>query len=152
MMPNQPDAEEKRWCSDLRRQVTDYMARTGVHHGEIGEVPAWAVFPYISIWAVESGEVPGNVGWWVICGDCPTDYVTCTGDRTPRAAVEAFAERWEKAATAMINGGLHPDFVVGNPASARELAPMSAARAEFLRAVALDDGVWNQKTSGAWEI
>jgi hypothetical protein len=42
----------------------------------------------------------------------------------------------------MINGGQHPDFVVGNPAGARELAPMLAARAEFLRVVALDDGVW----------
>jgi hypothetical protein len=38
------------------------MARTEVHHGEIGEVPALAVFPHISIWAIESGKVPGNVG------------------------------------------------------------------------------------------
>jgi hypothetical protein len=137
------DAEEERWCSDLRRQVTDYMAHTGVHHGEIGEVPAWDVFPHISIWAVEGGKAPGNVGWWVICGDCPTDYVVCTGDRTPRGAVESFAERWGKAAVAMMNGEQYPDFVVGNPADARELAPMLAARAEVLRLAALDDSVWN---------
>jgi hypothetical protein len=137
------DAEDELWCSALRRQVKDYMARTGVHHGEIGEVPAWAVFPHISIWAVESGKASGKVGWWVICGDCPTDYITCTGDRTPRAAVEAFAERWGKAAAAMMNGEQHPDFVVGNPGDARELAPMLAARAEVLRLAALDDSDWD---------
>jgi hypothetical protein len=142
-MPNKADAEEERWCSDLRRLVTDYMARTGVHHGEIGEVPAWAVFTHISIWAVESGKAPNKVGWWVICGDCPTDYVTCTGDRTPRAAVEAFAERWGKAAVAMMNGEQNTDFVVGNLDDARELAPILAARAEALRLAALDDSVWD---------
>jgi hypothetical protein len=98
------DVGQALWCSALRRQATEYMARTGVHHGEIGEVSAWAVFPHIS---------------------------------------EAIAERWGKVAVAMMNGEQHPDFVVGNPAEARELAPMLAARAEVLRLAALDDSVWD---------
>jgi hypothetical protein len=118
------------------------MARTGATHGEIGEVPAWAVFRHISIWAVERGKAPGKVGWWVICGDCPTDYVECTGDRTPRAAGEEFAEQWRSSAAAMMNDEQHPDFVVGSPASARELAPILAARAEVLLSAALDDSAW----------
>jgi hypothetical protein len=119
------------------------MMSTGVHHGDIGEVPAWVLFPHISLWAVESGKAPGWVGWWVICGDCPTDYVGCTGDRTPRSAIGDFAKRWRIIAATLLRSESHPDFGVGNPDNARELAPILSARAKFLEGIAADDGVWD---------
>jgi hypothetical protein len=134
--------EEALWNSSMRRQVTEYIARQGISHGQIGDEPAWSVFPCVSIWAVESGSSPGWVGWWVICGDCPTDYATCTGDRTPRAAVEEFSSRWRAASAAMLRGERLPDFSVGNSENAGELAPLLASRAQMLAEWALDDTLW----------
>jgi hypothetical protein len=130
------------WNSALRVRVKEYLARQGVSHGQVGDVPAWSVFPYVSIWAIESGSSPGWVGWWVICGDCPTDYVTCTGDRTPRAAVEHFSASWRAASAAMLKGERLPDFSVGNSANAGELAPLLESRAQLLAEWALDDRLW----------
>src|SRR5688572_31851449 len=67
---------EKQWCETARSQVARYLETQSVSHGQIGEWPAWHVAPYVSIWAVESQARPGWVGWWVICGDLPTDYVS----------------------------------------------------------------------------
>src|SRR5712672_2584609 len=91
------DAEEGRWCAARRLHVLDYLQSALVAHGRVGEDPAWYLCPYVSLWAVESMKAPGWVGWWVIAGDCPTDIVTCDGDRTPRSALRDFASRWREA-------------------------------------------------------
>jgi hypothetical protein len=51
---------EALWNSTMRQQVREYIARQGISHGQIGEVPAWSIFPCISIWAIESGISPGG--------------------------------------------------------------------------------------------
>ena len=131
------------WIEQCRRQIRGYLAAQSVQHGSIGEVPAWSVYPYVSIWAIESGSAPGRVGWWVIVGDCPTDYVTCTGDRTPRSAVEQFAARWLQGAAAMLRGEEPPEWTVGNAGNALELAPLLASRAELLEEWGRDDALWS---------
>jgi hypothetical protein len=140
--PAQESDEEALWNSGMRMQVKQYLARQQISYEEVGEVPAWSVFPCVSIWAIESGSSPGRVGWWVICGDCPTDYVTCTGDRTPRAAVEELSSRWRAASIAMLKGERLPDFSVGNPENEGEMAPLLATRAQLLAEWALDDSLW----------
>jgi hypothetical protein len=67
---DQVSDEEARWNSSMQRQVTEYVALQSISHGQIGEAPAWSIFPCVSIWAIESGNSPVWVGWWVICGDC----------------------------------------------------------------------------------
>jgi hypothetical protein len=67
-------AFEKRWCDERRIIVADYLDSQRVDHGRIGDEPAWCVAPFASIWAIESVERPEWIGWWVICGDFPTDY------------------------------------------------------------------------------
>jgi hypothetical protein len=140
----QESEEEALWNSSMRRRVTEYIVRQGIVHGQIGDAPAWSVFPCVSIWAIESGNSRGWVGWWVICGDCPTDYAACTGDRTPRAAVEEFSSRWRAASAAMLKGERLPEFSVGNAGNAGELAPLLTSRAELLAEWALDDSLWER--------
>jgi len=135
--------EEEDWHAAMRERVAEYLQRNGIAHGAIGEMPAWEVFPVVSVWAIESGRAPGWVGWWVIAGDCPTDYVSCTGDRTPRSAIEQISARWRDVAKALGRGAQHPDFSVGNPENASELGPLLAARSEILRQYAIDDNAWN---------
>jgi hypothetical protein len=130
------------WIAECRQRISVYLAAQGVKHGAIGEAPAWAVYPYVAIWAIKSWKAPGWVGWWVICGDCPTDFTTCTGDRTPRSAVEEFAARWREGAAAMMRGDQIPDWSVGNSENALELAPLLASRAELLAEWGRDDGLW----------
>jgi uncharacterized protein DUF4826 len=126
----------------MRMHVKEYIAWQGISHGQVGEVPGWSIFPCISIWAIESGSSPGCVGWWVICGDCPTDYATCTGDRTPRAAVEEFSSRWRAASAAMLKGERLPGFSVGNSENAGKWGPLLVSRAQMLAEWALDDSLW----------
>ena len=71
-----------------------YLAREQLEHGQVGEVPAWFVEPYVSVWAVESLRAPGWVGWWVICGDLPTDVMSANEIKHPRDAVRAFSRSW----------------------------------------------------------
>ena len=77
-----PVVEEK-WCSERREQVAQYLLRENVTYGQIGEWPAWHVAPFVSIWAIESAASNNRLGWWVICGDLPTDYVSAAELKSP---------------------------------------------------------------------
>jgi hypothetical protein len=134
--------EENLWNSAMRLRVTEYLSRLTISHGQIGDAPAWAVLPCVSIGAIESGTAPGWVGWWVICGDCPTDYTTCTGDRTPRAAIEHFSLSWRAASVAMLKGERLPNFTIGNSENVGQLAPLLQSRAQLLAEWALNDAYW----------
>jgi hypothetical protein len=54
-------AEPEEWIAECREQIAFYLATQGVQHGAIGEVPAWSLYPYVAIWAIESGTAPGWV-------------------------------------------------------------------------------------------
>jgi Domain of unknown function (DUF4826) len=135
-------AVEEQWCADRRQQVTEYLAREGLKHGEVGSWPAWHVAPYISLWAVESLLAPGNVGWWAICGDLPTDYLSASTPRHPRKALREFANTWKEVAASMLKGVPHPDIRIGPPQSQSELAELLGNRSEVLLRFADDDSFW----------
>jgi len=141
-MTERPPSEEERWCEERRSEVAEYLRREGVRHGRIGEWPAWHVVPYVSIWAIESVVAPESVGWWAICGDGPTDYMTAGRVRHPREALRAFADRWAEMASYMRRGEPHPTMELGSPRTWPELGPLLEKRAELLKASADDDSVW----------
>ena len=145
-MPDYDDPEtEARWCAERRAEVEDYLNREGVERGEIGEWPAWHVAPYVSIWAIESRKQPGWVGWWVIAGDLPTDYISAdTVERHPRAALRAIAERWLEHAELMARGEADPALRIGPPEEWPSLAPLLKSRATLLLEWANDDSVWQE--------
>ncbi len=82
-------AIEEQWCQERRAQVEAYLQHQRVEHGRVGEWPAWHVAPHVSLWAIESKVRPDWVGWWAICGDLPTDYVSAANIKHPREAVRA---------------------------------------------------------------
>ena len=133
------------WCAERRVQVAEYLSRTGVVRGRIAEVPAWFIFPHVSLWAIESVRTPGYIGWWVICGDCPTDYVACSGDRTPRSAIREISQRWADAGAKMKRGEAPDGFAAGDSASTQELRPLLATRAAILNAWANDPSLWVER-------
>jgi len=138
-----PQAEE-RWCSERRTEVARYLAQENVAHGQIGEWPAWHLAPYVSVWAIESRSDPGWVGWWVICGDLPTDYVSAATIKHPRDALLSFVTRWRAAADHMARGETPPDFTIGPRSEWPRLTPMLASRAESLQDMVADTGLWGE--------
>ncbi|MCZ8137770.1 MAG: DUF4826 family protein [Armatimonadota bacterium] len=136
------EAEEEQWCDERRAEVVEYLARTAIAHRQIGEWPAWHLPPYVSLWAIESGENPGWVGWWVICGDLPTDYVSAQTIKHPREAMRALADRWAPAAERMARSEAPEDFSLGQPEDWPTLAPLLASRAALLQDFAADDAMW----------
>lgn len=127
-----PSNEEIQWCADQRVQVVSYMADTGADHGDIGEWPAWHIEPLVSVWAIESRQKPGWVGWWAICGDLPTDYVGSSGLPDPRSAVRAIATNWLEVSRVMATGDGHPTMQLCDPSEWPEVAPLLQSRAETL--------------------
>jgi hypothetical protein len=136
-----PDVEEQ-WCAERRGDVVDYLDAEGVAHGRVGEGPAWHVAPYVSVWAIESKERPDSVGWWVICGDLPTDYVSADEITHPREAIRTFGTRWREQAQFMATGERPDDIYIGGPEDWPSLAPLLEARATLLLTFADDDSIW----------
>jgi len=94
---------------------------------------------------VESLKAPGSVGWWVICGDLPTDYCSSSPYRTARWAVRAIAESWQAAVA-----NLRPwDETIADSGLPVSLAPLLSSRAELLLEWAEDPDIWDGTGSRA---
>ncbi|WP_157785638.1 DUF4826 family protein [Sinorhizobium fredii] len=144
MVPNDSDADEVVWCASQRAVVLDYLKREGLAHGEVGDWPAWHVWPYVAVWAVESLKSPGRVGWWAISGDLPTDYTPCGPAPHPREGVKDIAERWRDGAYRWGKGESAEGWVIGSPDEQKELAPLLAARANLLLSWVADPRLWEE--------
>lgn len=135
--------EEDNWIEAQREQVEDYLHVEGVDHLGVGEYPAFHVHPYLALWAVQSKKSPGWVGWWVISGDLPTDYVSSSDGRHPRKVLHAFARRWRELSGFMLRGESHPACSIGTPEEWPELGNLLRRRAEILEKYADDDELWS---------
>jgi hypothetical protein len=148
-MPN-PDYDdtkvEEQWCFEQRKYVAGYLRTQKVRHGRIGEWPAWHIAPYVSIWAIESRIRPETMGWWVICGDLPTDYISSaevSPPQHPRKAMRVFAQDWLELVKAWKDGREIENTRIGDPSSRVELQPLLEARAKLLLKWANDDSLWH---------
>ena len=134
---------EEQWCAAQREDVRSYLVGQGLVSPIVGDWPAWHVAPIVAVWAVESQQQPGWVGWWAISGDLPTDYVTCGEERSPRQALYDIGRRWSDAAELWAIGKRCEAMSLGSEAKEKELAPLLATRAELLLDFASNDGIWN---------
>src|SRR5262249_36856130 len=146
---NKPDYEnpafEKRWCNDQRANVARYLRSQKVKHGRIGEWPAWHVAPYVSVCAIERLAQPVWIGWWVISGDLPTDYISAADVKPPqhpRKAIRVIAKRWLKMVEAWKKGRDYKDTGITGSQSKKELGPLLKSRAKMLIKCAEDDSTW----------
>lgn len=133
---------EKQWCVEQRANVCRYLDAESVEYGRIGKWPAWHVAPYVSVWAIESKTSRGWIGWWVISGDLPTDYVSATEIKHPRKAVQAIADRWRDYCASVQDGKLKTDYTVEGVEGSREHLSMLEARASTLLRWVEDDSLW----------
>ncbi|HEY5741179.1 MAG TPA: DUF4826 family protein [Terrimicrobiaceae bacterium] len=135
-------AIEERWCGERRAQVVEYLQRQGVTHGGVGQWRAWHIAPYVSIWAIESAARPEWVGWRVVCGDFPTDYISADKSKHPREAMSAIAKRWLEVSACMKRGETHPTIRVGRAEDQVELTPLLEKPGAVLLRWSNDDSLW----------
>ncbi len=138
------DPGENAWISEQRQIAEEYLRRQGVDHLGVGEYPAFHIHPYVALWAVQSKQAPGFVGWWAVSGDQPTDYISSHEARNPREAVRAFSRRWHDASECMIQGEEHPECSFGPPDRRHELGDLLSRRARILHEYADLDGMWHE--------
>lgn len=138
------DQDEERWCAEQRANVLAYLAGERCPSASVGDWPAWHVVPILSVWAVESVERPGWVGWWAVSGDFPTDYTECRSERHPRQGLRDIGLRWQNAAQKWLNGEKVDGWQLGDSKRYAELAPLLGARAEMFLEIAEDDENWDE--------
>ena len=147
--PNYDDPlVEEQWCQRQRDIVTNYLRSQKVEHGRVGEWPAWHVVPYVSIWAIESLARPGGIGWWVICGDLPTDYISSADVKPPqhpRKAMRVFARNWLEVVKAWKDGREVENTRMGDPSSHDEMGPLLESTAKLLIEWTDDDSLWEEE-------
>ncbi|NMN87827.1 MULTISPECIES: DUF4826 family protein [unclassified Novosphingobium] len=143
MTDDMSDEDEDRWCAEQRANVIAYLAGEKCASTSVGEWPAWYMPPLLSVWAVESAERPGSVGWWAISGDFPTDYTECRGERHPRQGLRDIGRRWQIAAEQWLKGETAQSWRLGDGKRHAELAPLLAARAKMFLEIAEDDAIWD---------
>jgi hypothetical protein len=140
-------AVNDRWCEEQRGIVLNSLRWQKVKHGRVGARPAWHVAPYVSIWAIESVDRPEWIGWWAICGDLPTDYISSADvepPQHPRKAMRVIGQRWLEMVAAWKDGRNFDDAWIAGSSSHDELVPLLEARASLLMKWADDDAVWEE--------
>lgn len=144
--PDYDDPEvEMQWCADRRDEVGRYFAAEGVNHGQVGECPVWHVAPHVSVWAVKSRLEPGWVGWWVVCGDLPTDYVSADEIKHPREVLQAISDRWRRYCESVRSGAKPAESSIGSARTGPgDLLSLLEARATMLASWARDDSNWER--------
>ena len=141
-------AVERLWCEQQRGTVAEYFRAQGVEHRRVGDWPAWHVAPYVSIWAIESLLRPEWIGWWAICGDLPSDYISAADiepPQHPRKALRAIAERWLNVVVAWEDGREYEGFSIAGGHRNLELAPLLESRAKTIIDWTDDDSLWEDE-------
>jgi hypothetical protein len=133
---------EEQWIRDERSRVEDYLKTEGVSHLGVAGTPSWHVAPYLAIWEVFSKANPTAVGWWVVSGDVPTDYVSSADAHSAREAMRVFSMQWSAVAARMEAGKPDPETRIGSPSHEKGLAPLLSKRARLLREIVDDDDNW----------
>jgi hypothetical protein len=138
------DIAEDAWLAEQRAIAIGYLQKEGISTPVVAEVPAFHVSPYVSLWAVRSKKNPDAVGWWVIAGDLPTDYLSAENAEEPRMALAAIARLWKEAAERMLRGERDPDFKVGRSEDWPTLGDLLLRRSGILMRYSEDETLWEK--------
>ena len=133
---------EAQWIAEQRDVVEQYLQREEVRHRGVARQPDWFLAPYVSVWRVTSKKNPNAVGWWVVSGDLPTDYLGGDDATDARTALAAFGRRWLEVSGCMLRGEEHPTIKIGREGNRRELGDLLRRRAQILQNWTDDDSMW----------
>ena len=139
--------KEEKWIQSERKRVVQYLKNNVDQYNAVGEVPAFYFYPYFAIWAIESKNCVGSVGFWVFSGDIPTDIVLRDwndNDDNPRKALKRILKIWRKYIPYLSKGKNPPDIKMGNNIKERkEISELLLRRIKILNEILKDNDVWD---------
>lgn len=147
------DEQDEQWLVQQHAAVLGYLQAQQVSVGEVPAWPEWDCAPYVALWAAEDPADPGYVGYWILAGDSsgsqaqpvPFDHLAAGDLAEPRAALAAFAKRWQQLAAQAAKGQAWQ----GSPQLAQPtLAAQGqqlARQAQLLAQLAADDDLWEDE-------
>ena len=138
------DKEFENWVTQERKTVELYLSNQGIENPNVGPWPAFEIAPKFAIWAVESKQVAGKIGWWAFSGDCPTDYVTEDGSCHPRNALRILLQNWHNYIPYMKRAEQPPETNLGG-GDLPELGDLLEKRVAVLEEWLLDDSLWEDR-------
>lgn len=142
-MEHEEDIPDEKWIKDERRKVVDYLAFENCRHAGVSDWPTFHAGMHLALWAVQSTKHAGRIGWWVISGDVPTDYMSSADGEQPQDALRHFAAQWAEMADCMKNGQPHPTVEMGDPKEWPKMGVMLAEWATILQEYADDEAIWD---------
>lgn len=145
-------AQDDQWLSAQHSAVLLYLQARQVPFLQVPDWPEWDCPPYLALWAAEDPADPGYVGHWVLAGDSsgsqaqpvPFDHLSAAELAEPRAALAAFAKRWQQLAAGAAKGIAWQ----GSPQPAQPTLALQgqqlARQAQLLAQLAADDELWQE--------
>lgn len=134
---------DENWVRDERQKVVDYLKLEGCRHAGVADWPTFYVGTHLALWAVQSTKHVGRIGWWVISGDVPTDYMSSSDGELPQDALRFFADQWAEMADCMKRGVPHPTIEMGDPEEWPQAGEILAEWVGILEEYADDPTIWD---------
>ena len=130
------------WWTQCREKLGKQLAADGIIHGSFGSEPLSYCPGVACVCSVDLPNQPGTVGWWAICGDMPTAYVSAALIPDPRAFLQAISRRCQDAIDAIERGNPPIELAGSNPNNWPMIISLLRYQADILTGWAKDDAAW----------
>jgi len=111
-------------------------------------VPAFHIAPIIAVWAVESINNPGWVGFWAFSGNLPGDVISRDwNDKNdnPRKALARMNAVWRTYIGHLQKGNNPPNVKLGNNENQRiEMSGILQENVSMFDSIIDDDSIWDE--------
>ncbi len=91
------------WVNQQLQKANKHLAENGVLFDTVVMEDSRYLAPMVAVWKIKDNK---GKRFWVIAGDCPTDFIGLTAANTAREALKYFSFRWQGKADEIIQAGI----------------------------------------------
>ena len=132
-----------KWIKEEFKKVEEYLQKEKITYDRIENTPSFYIEECVAIWKIFSKKYKGKIGWWVISGDLPTDYISSKNIKDARTALEKILSEWKSYVKSMKDGKNPNDVKIGNKNNKKELGELLEKRINILEEWLATDNLWN---------
>ncbi len=130
----QPSEEQlQQWMKQQLQKANKHLAENGVLFESVAMEDSRYLAPILAMWKIKDTK---GQRYWVISGDCPTDYIALSAASNAREAIKYMSFRWQAQADAIMAKGATDKVQV-------DYANLLINRAEGLYDLQAKDELWN---------
>lgn len=132
------------WVAECRERLARELGEEGLRLCTIGEEPVSYAPGLACAWGVESALSTGEVDWWVINGDVPTNYLPVSEAPGPRTFLRVIGQCWRATSGVLERGDQPAELAPIPPEDRARLGALLRRRSDILEEWAADDGAWEE--------